>query len=436
MATTSQKIPAGYKQTEIGMIPVDWDCQKITEITESASNSIKIGPFGSALKKEYLSDSGFKVYGQENVYTRDMAVGERFINKNRFNELKSCEIVTGDFLISMMGTVGQCMIVPNGITPGIMDSHLMRIRFDMSKVDQDFIIQLFGTKIISDQIKQLSVGGIMEGLSSKIIKQIWISLPRSKKEQAEIANALSDADSLIKKIEALVEKKKMIKQGAMQELLYGKRRLNGFNEKWTLVPMGNIAQRKQHAIVDGPFGSQMKISEFVNAGIPIIEMEHLENKQSLGESTRFITKQKFDDLKRSAVYTGDIIISKTGTLGLLGVVPSKTIKAIITSRLAKISIDESKANISFVFHWLRQMKVEGHWEKISQGGTMQILGVKMLKDTPIPGISVKEQSVIANILSDMDLEIEKLEERLDKYRAIKQGMMQMLLTGKIRLLTK
>ncbi|NUM37068.1 MAG: restriction endonuclease subunit S [Candidatus Brocadiae bacterium] len=215
----------GYKQTEIGVIPEDWDCLKITEVIIPSRGSIKIGPFGSALKKEYLIDNGFKVYGQENIYRKDMSIGDRFITSAYFRELKSCEIVSGDFLISMMGTVGQCMLVPERIAPGIMDSHLLRIKFDTSKINPYFITHLFETKIISNQIKQLSVGGIMEGLSSKIIKSIFIPVPRTKSEQTAIATVLSDMDSEIEVLEQKCAKYKQIKQGMMHQLLTGKIRL-------------------------------------------------------------------------------------------------------------------------------------------------------------------------------------------------------------------
>jgi len=222
----------------------------------------------------------------------------------------------------------------------------------------------------------------------------------------------------------------------IEELLTGKRRLPGYSGEWGYTNIENLVQKKKYAIVDGPFGSQMKVEEFVNAGIPIIEMEQLNNRQTLGDITRYITKKKFDEVKRSAIYPGDIIISKTGTLGLLGVAPSIINPGVITSRLAKISVDTSKADPSFVFHWLRKLKKNGYWERVSQGGTMQILGTRMLKEAPIPNIGVEEQSAIAKVISDMDNEIENLESMLEKHHQIKVGMMQQLLTGKIRLYDK
>jgi type I restriction enzyme S subunit len=117
----------------------------------------------------------------------------------------------------------------------------------------------------------------------------------------------------------------------------------------------------------------------------------------------------------------------------LGIVPKSVRKAMITSRLAKISLDHQRANLFFVFQWLLKLKRDGYWEKVSQGGTMQILSLYMLENAPIPDISFSEQTAIAEILSDMDAEISALEARREKTRLLKQGMMQELLTGRIRL---
>jgi type I restriction enzyme S subunit len=188
------------------------------------ANSIKIGPFGSALKKEFLTKEGYKVYGQENVYERNMIIGDRFISAEHFRKLNSCEVKPGDFLISMMGTVGKCLIVPTYIKAGIMDSHLLRLRLEPSKLKAEFLAQLFQTRIISNQVKQLSVGGIMEGLSSKIIKLLQLPVPDIE-EQTAIATFLSDMDAEIAALEAKLAKARQLKQGMMQELLTGKTRL-------------------------------------------------------------------------------------------------------------------------------------------------------------------------------------------------------------------
>jgi type I restriction enzyme S subunit len=426
MTTAAQKIPVGYKQAEIGVIPNDWLCLQIPELTARTVNPIKIGPFGSALKKEYLTKEGYKVYGQENVYERDMSIGDRFLCTDHFKKLKSCEIVPGDFLISMMGTVGECMIVPKDIDTGIMDSHLLRIRFNAAKVHTAYIDQLFRTIIVSDQIKQLSVGGIMEGLSSKIIKSIFIPLPSTKEEQSAITTTLSDADALIKKTEKLIEKKKNIKHGAMQELLTGKRRLPGFSDKWEVKKMRGVAN-----IIRGasprPIESPVWFDEKSNIGWVRIS--------DVTKSTKLLkhTTQKLSELgiKHSRfVGKGNLIMSICATIG----------RPILTDidiciHDGFVVFSDSKIEKEYFYYYL--LFIEDDWSKNGQTGSQMNLNTVLINSTQISFPKSKtEQLAIAVILSDMDSEIEKLESQLTKYKNIKQGMMQNLLTGKIRLIKK
>jgi type I restriction enzyme S subunit len=212
------------KQTDVGRMPKSWQVVSIPEVVIRGSDGIKIGPFGSALKKEYLTEQGFKVYGQENVFANDMTVGDRYIDAGRFAQLRTCEVRPRDFLVSMMGTVGQCLIVPSTIEPGIMDSHLLRIRLDHRLIRSRYLLQLFRSRLVSDQVKRLSVGGIMEGLSSSIVRRIAIPLPEVR-EQESIATMLTDMDAEIAALQARRDKTRAIKQAMMQELLAGKTRL-------------------------------------------------------------------------------------------------------------------------------------------------------------------------------------------------------------------
>ena len=216
---------SGYKQTEVGIIPEDWDAVSILEICDDKKGSIKIGPFGSQLKREYLVSSGYKVYGQENVYAQDVEIGDRYLTQEHFLKLKSCELLPGDFIVSMMGTIGQCMIVPDGIQQGIMDSHLIRIRLNPKVVAPRYMSYYYSSKLVFDQISRLQVGGIMAGLSSSVFKQIYIGLPNTTKEQTAIAEILSDMDAEITALEEKLVKARQVKAGMMSELLTGKIRL-------------------------------------------------------------------------------------------------------------------------------------------------------------------------------------------------------------------
>lgn len=148
-------IETRFKDTEVGRIPEDWQVENITSIVQPQKASIKIGPFGSQLKKEFLEKSGlYKVYGQENVYSKDFDFCYRFLTEERFRSLQSCEIIPGDFLVSTMGTIGKCAIVPSGIHRGIMDSHLLRLRF-RPIINKDWFAYFFASDITQKQISGL-----------------------------------------------------------------------------------------------------------------------------------------------------------------------------------------------------------------------------------------------------------------------------------------
>ena len=158
--------------------------------------------------------------------------------------MNSCEILPGDFVMSTMGTIGKCAIVPTTIQRGIMDSHLIRLRFDEKKVRSDYILQLFSDQFhyLSDQTARLAVGGIMDGLSVGIVCRLNVIYPESIEEQGKIIKTLSEVDKLIFDQQKLIRKKKDIRQGTMQMLVTGKKRLDGFDGDWQTSKLDKLCR--------------------------------------------------------------------------------------------------------------------------------------------------------------------------------------------------
>jgi len=419
----AMEIQKGFKKTEVGIIPSDWNDFDITQLIEKA-NGIKIGPFGSQLKKELLTNAGFRVYGQENVYEKDMETGNRFISREHFKQLNSCELKAGDFIISMMGTIGKCMIVPAKFEAGIMDSHLIRLRLDDSKIKAELLLHFFASHILINQVKKLSVGGIMDGLSSKIVKNISVPLPPTKAEQAAIAEALNDADALITELEKLIAKKKAIKQGAMQELLKPK-------EGWVEKKLGEECELITKGTTPTSVGR-----DFQNSGINFIKIESLtENGKIIKDKVAYIDIYTHNLFKRSQLKSGDVLFSIAGALGRVALVnveilPANTNQALAIIRLKK----EAEIDLKYLFYFLNSSKIQKLILAINVQGAQANLSLQNIYDLPVGYPLKSEQTHIAQILSDMDTEIETLEKKLDKYKMLKQGMMQNLLTGRIRLI--
>jgi type I restriction enzyme S subunit len=410
------------KNTDVGTLPIDWDASDITTVIDKI-NGIKIGPFGSQLKKELLTGSGYKVYGQENVYKKDMEVGERYISKEHFKKLSSCEIKANDFLISMMGTIGKCMIVPEKFEAGIMDSHLIRLRLDKRKLSADLLLHFFSSNNLISQVKKFSVGGIMEGLSSKIVRKLQIPLPPTQAEQKAIATALNDTDVLITQLEKHISKKIAIIQAAMYEFLKPK-------ENWDEITLSDIGQFKK--------GRNIPKNALQAEGLPCVLYGEIYTKYN------FITSQltsriSLETSKQSTeIKFGDILFAGSGeTAEEIGKCFTYNGSDRAFAGGDVIVFTPNDTDPVFLGFLLNSEKVNQQKSFMGQGSSVFHIYISNLKNIKVslPPTRI-EQNQIAKIFSDMDAEMLELKKRLEKYKMIKQGIMQDLLTGRIRLINK
>ncbi|MFO9576094.1 restriction endonuclease subunit S [Legionella pneumophila serogroup 1] len=415
-----------YNNTKLGLLPKDWKWNILPNVLENGADSIKIGPFGSALKKEILVKSGYKVYGQENIFNKNMEIGTRYINFENFKKLKNCELKTGDIIISMMGTIGQCHIIPEHVERGIMDSHLLRLRLDQYSIDPIFFIYFFESNLLLAQIKKLSVGGIMDGLSSKIIKNLCIITP-PKKEQAAIAKALSDADAWIQSLTQLIAKKRQIKQGAMQTLLNpfenGKLK-DGWEERY----LDEIAD-----VID-PHPSH-RAPPIDRSGIPFIGIGDIdENGDIKNSGLRLVSKSVLNE-HRTRYQLGDRLIGlgRVASIGKVVKLKNTLDDYVISPTLGVIK--GKSVPPEYLFYILNSKFIKEQFNKIMSGSTRSSVGMNVLRKLKVPIIEpATKQIEILKFLNDIDEEIKLLESKLNKAKQIKQGMMQNLLTGRIRLI--
>lgn len=398
-----------------------WVERPILEVLKP--NGIKIGPFGSQLKKEMLlSDGVYRVYGQENVYEKDFSLGDRFLTRDHFNHLNSCEIVPGDFVMSTMGTIGKCAIVPANIQRGIMDSHLIRLRFDEKKVNPDYILQLFSDEYhyLSDQTARLAVGGIMDGLSVGIVSRLNVLYPENLEEQERIIEALSDLDDLIADLISRIRKKRDIRLGAMQSLMTGKRRIPGFTRIWREVALGDVCTI--NAPMVNPQDSRYAL------------LPHIGNESIEKHTGRLLSYNKvIDDNLVSGKYyftETDVLYGKINPQ--FGKVVFPQFSGLCSADMYPIACKEE-----ILPQFLKQVLLTYDFLQftvaLSLRSGMPKVNRKEISEYKFYIPEIEEQKTIAKIFMDMDTDIEKLEEKLLKYQRIKQGMMEELLTGKVRL---
>ena len=214
-----------FKKTEIGEIPEEWSLLTLEEIVPKARGSIKRGPFGGAIKKEFFVPEGYKVYEQRNVIYNDFELGDYYIDEDKFEELKDFQISQDDLLISCSGTIGRIVLVPGNVKKGIINQALLRITLDEEKMMPEFFKHFFETDSMQKKVISHTHGSAMKNIVSMTeLKKIQFVVP-SIEEQNKIVELINGVDSKVEDEQAYKSDLEELKKGLMQVLLTGKIRV-------------------------------------------------------------------------------------------------------------------------------------------------------------------------------------------------------------------
>lgn len=278
------------------------------------------------------------------------------------------------------------------------------------KISKNYLFFYLQSHLLLQYFHKALTGSTIKNLGLNVIRKASLLLPPLS-EQRRIAEVLSDTDAYIHSLKKLITKKEAVKQGVMQELLTGKKRLPGFSGEWVEKRLGEVSE-----IVMGQSPQSHSYSYNIN-GLPLIQGNtNIKNRKTVAEIyTSHITK---------IARTGDIILTVRAPVGVVG-------RATFNCCMGR-GVCALKGN-DFLYHTL--IFIEPSWTKLSKGSTFDsVTGQDIYNIFIRMPPTLAEQTAIANILSDMDKEIEVLKKKLKKIESIKQGMMQKLLTGEIRLL--
>ena len=394
--------PKGYKQTEVGVIPEDWVPTAIGNIAPIATGSTP--PTGDS---ENYGDEFLFVSPADMGSTKYISVTGKMLSKKGFSV--SRQFPAGSILFVCIGsTIGKCGIASETLT----SNQQINAIFPVAGNSPDYLY--YAISAASTSVKALAGEQAVPIVNKSQFAETKIPLPPTKAEQEAIAEALSDADALIESLEQLIAKKRQVKQGAMQELLTGKRRLPGFSGEWEVKRLGDVLKFQ----VGFPFGSAY-FNE-ASQGIRLVKNRDLKSD----DQVFFYSGNYNQDF---LVQDGDVLVGMDGDF--LPCLWSKGL-ALLNQRVGRI-VPRLGLHREFAYYYLLEpLKAI---ENMTSSTT-----VKHLSHGDIEGIekalpAVEEQTAIAAILSDMDAEIAELEAKLAKARQVKQGMMQELLTGRIRL---
>lgn len=400
----------GMKQTEIGMIPEDWEVIRLGDYSTLkngyAFSSIDFSDKGPII----MTPGNFKLGGGLKFN------GDKLIRfKGHFS--KNMQFKNGDLVMVMTDLTPDCNLLGKA---GIIDTdevvlHNQRIgKVECSKhIHSEYLCYYFNSEPFSARMKNTATGSTVRHTSTPTIKNTILPLPPLPEQEA-IAGALSDADAWIDSLEQLIAKKRLIKQGAMQELLTPK-------EGWEVKKLGEIAK-----IIGGGTPSTF-VSEYWNGEIEWFTPTEVGYEKYLYSSKRKISNSGLKNSSASILPVNTILLTSRAGIGDLGILKIEA----CTNQGFQSIICHSNVDFEFIYYLMLTKKEE--LLKNASGSTFLEISPNKVKSIEISLPSLTEQTRIATILSDMDAELEALEQQLHKARQIKQGMMQELLTGKIRL---
>ncbi|HQP89262.1 MAG TPA: restriction endonuclease subunit S, partial [Thermoanaerobaculia bacterium] len=405
-----------------GIIPEDWAVCRLDSLGIGQTPPIKAGPFGSALTKDTYVPTGYKVYGQEQVIRGDHLFGDYFITQKKYRELEACAVRPGDVLLSLVGTAGRLLEVPANAPPGIINPRLIRFSFDNSRVNPTFFRLLFESGHVQSLLERQAQGGTMGVLNAGVLRPFCIQLPPIT-EQRAIAAALSDVDALLEGLTQLIAKKRDLKQAARQQLLSGQTRLPGFRGEWEAKRLGDVADTDPENL---PANTS-----------PALKFNYIALENVDHGSLRSYAEQLFataPSRARRKLRPNDVLVSTVrpnlrSHLEFSGYAGTW----ICSTGFCVVRCREGVSDPGFVFNQLFADDVGGQVDALLTGSNYPAINSGDVRALTIRFPPFAEQTAIAAVLSDMDAELSALEARRDKTRALKQAMMQELLTGRTRL---
>lgn len=412
----AMEIQKGFKKTEVGLIPADWD---LKNIIENSTLKARIGWQGLTVA-EYLNKGDyFLITGTDFVDGKIKWDTCHYVNKIRYAQDKNIQVKIGDILITKDGTIGKVAYVDRLPLNATLNSGVFVIRPKGNIYLPLFLFYIFNSFYFRDFLNNLVAGSTIIHLYQKDFVSFSFPLPPTKAEQTAIAEALNDADALIAELEKLIAKKKAIKQGTMQKLLKPK-------EGWV--------EKSFTEICDLVHGHQFLTSDFIKSkdGIKIIRISNVQDGKFNLTDCDCISKERLNIFSQYLLNEGDILMSLTGNIGRVVVLPKLNEPLLQNYRVGKfVPKDVDKLFLAYGLasqNTTKQLAINSNQTSQANFGKQDFKKIKIF----IP-LNNEIQSYIANILKDIDAEIEALEKKLDKYKMLKQGMMQNLLTGKIRL---
>jgi type I restriction enzyme S subunit len=422
-------VKPGYKQTDVGVVPEDWVIKPLSEMFNFSG--------GLSASRAQLGFTGHCYLHYGDIHTS----AKFYVDvENQYNDLPKLDVKLGDVSRRSLlfdgdvvfvdaseddeGTSKHQVVRNRRNIPFISGLHTIVAKSKTSDLVNAYKEHCFQTQSIKKQFLFYSVGTKVSGISKTNIAKILLPIP-PQLEQEAIAGVLSDADAYIESLEQLITKKRQVKHGTMQELLTGKKRLPGFSGEWEIKKIGEIA----HTTAGGT--PSTSTTSYWGGDIRWMNSGELHLKMVYEVEGR-ITEEGLRNSSTKIIPPKCVLIGLAGQGKTRGTVAMNMVELCTNQSIAAIL--PSKSHVPEYLYCNLDNRYEELREVSSGEGGRGGLNLTLINKLDLPLPSIPEQTAIAGVMGDMSAEITALEAKLDKARQIKQGMMQELLTGRIRLI--
>ena len=429
-----KEVREGYKMTELGEIPEAWKVIKFFDFVE------KIIDFRGRTPKKLGLDWGggdIKALSANNVKMGKIDFSlECYLASEKLYEswMLGNELNKSDIVMTMEAPLGNIALIPDE-RKYILSQRVIALK-TKSYVNNEFMKYMLMSEKIQNQLEKLSTGTTAKGINQKNLAKVYVLIP-SLEEQEKIASILSTVDEQIDNVDALIEKNKELKKGLMQTLLtkgightkFKKTEIGEIPEKWEVKELSELYVEK---IRDFGSFSTTKLVKYVESGVPYLRSENFRENKIILDSVSYITNEVDELLDKSYVYNGNILFTKIGNIGCASVYRGELgQRCNSNATIAKIKIDENLYDSNYIVYFLNSIQCKKQYigNIISTPPRINMGEINKFKIS-IP--TLQEQQKIASILSEVDDKIEQYKNKKEKLEEFKKGLMQQLLTGKMR----
>ena len=412
----------GYKQTEIGIIPEDWEICVAKDLYLKA----RIGWQG--LKKDEYLDEGdyYLVTGTDFLDNKISWKNCHYVLQERYEQDKNIQLSPGDILITKDGSIGKTAFVDTLDRPATLNSGIFLVRPKNDKINQAYLYFIFKSEYFNKFLKDLTAGSTIVHLYQKDFVSFKYPLP-NRKEQELIAKSIIDINSMISSLEKLIEKYKSIKSTCLQQMFpqkgetTPKMRLPGFTGAWEQRKLSEVAT--MHARIGW---QNLRTSEFLDSGDYMLITGTDFNDGAINYSTcHFVERERYEQDKHIQIKNGSILITKDGTLGKVAYVQGLSMPATLNAGVFNVEIiDETEVDNKYLFQYLKAPFLMDYVDKKATGGTIKHLNQNILVDFPVLLPSKAEQKAIGVYFERLDNLITLHQRKLEKLQEIKKMMLE------------